>query len=94
MSIASRRRRQFREKCKTERCFYCNEKIVGNWTVDHIWPRTFGGLDVLQNMVKCCFRCNLIKGSLPPMFFACHREAIERAYDEERLIFQNLVEQP
>lgn len=46
-------------------CQYCGEKL--NWstiTIDHITPRSRGGVTSWQNCVSSCSRCNKKKASL------------------------------
>lgn len=45
------------------RCGYCNA-VAG--TVDHILPRSRGGVDSWENLVACCLRCNNVKGDRTP----------------------------
>ena len=32
------------------------------WHIDHVYPKSKGGLDVASNLVKACARCNIAKG--------------------------------
>ena len=41
-------------------CFYCQAEAN---TVDHLIARVKGGDDSLDNLVACCNRCNVRKGS-------------------------------
>ncbi len=41
------------------RCAYCRKTAT---TVDHIEPRSRGGIDSWENLVACCLRCNGLKG--------------------------------
>jgi len=41
-------------------CVYCGSKK--NLTIDHIIPRSKGGLNTWTNMVTSCFNCNVKKG--------------------------------
>lgn len=46
-------------------CEYCGVSEIdsgGLLTVDHFRPRTHGGGDGLENLLYCCYRCNLYKG--------------------------------
>ncbi len=46
------------------RCGYCgvrDEDTGGEFTVDHFMPTSCGGDDAVDNLVYCCFRCNLYK---------------------------------
>ena len=45
-------------------CQYCGSKK--NLTIDHVIPRSRGGLNSWKNMVTCCFRCNSYKGDKTP----------------------------
>lgn len=45
-------------------CQYCGSE--NNLTIDHIKPRSRGGLDIPSNLVTACFKCNLIKNNRTP----------------------------
>ncbi len=50
-------------------CEYCGvtETNVGSeLTVDHFQPKTKGGTDAPDNLLYCCFRCNLYKADYWP----------------------------
>jgi hypothetical protein len=50
-------------------CEYCGVKetdSAGQLTVDHYRPRTRGGSDGFDNLLYCCYRCNLFKGDYWP----------------------------
>ena len=40
-------------------CYYCGQYAS---TVDHLIPRSKGGLDTMDNLVAACTRCNYSKG--------------------------------
>lgn len=42
-------------------CFYCNEYGL---TIDHLMPKSKGGITSFENCVCACKRCNSQKGSL------------------------------
>jgi 5-methylcytosine-specific restriction endonuclease McrA len=44
-------------------CVYCGRSGL-TLTVDHVVPRSRGGLDVFNNLVAACETCNSRKGSL------------------------------
>lgn len=46
-------------------CQYCSDH-EGPMTVDHVVPKSFGGLDTWENMVCACERCNNKKGDRLP----------------------------
>lgn len=44
------------------RCGYCGHKFARNeLTLDHILPRSKGGLTVWDNVISCCRACNAFK---------------------------------
>ena len=45
-------------------CGYCGSKK--NLTLDHILPKSRGGLNTWENMVTCCSRCNSMKDNRTP----------------------------
>lgn len=45
------------------RCAYCRGPAA---TVDHVVPRSRGGVDSWENLVACCLRCNGVKGDRTP----------------------------
>ncbi|MFN5513613.1 MAG: HNH endonuclease [Cyanobacteriota bacterium] len=46
-------------------CQYCDYKGE-QLTLDHIIPRSRGGLDTWENLVTACVRCNVKKGNRTP----------------------------
>ena len=46
-------------------CQYCGDKRH-DLTIDHIIPRSRGGLDSWDNVVAACLRCNVKKGDRTP----------------------------
>lgn len=50
-------------------CEYCGVTEAdsgGALTVDHLCPRSHGGVDAADNLVYCCWRCNLHKAAYWP----------------------------
>lgn len=39
-------------------CAYCGDPLGKNATLDHVMPKSKGGLTTLKNLVGCCFSCN------------------------------------
>jgi len=64
-SIHSRKWRKLREEVFKEygrACAYCGyEDPV--MTVDHIIPRSKNGLDILENLLPACRKCNYSRGN-------------------------------
>ncbi len=45
-------------------CQYCTKKLAEKHaTIDHVIPRSKGGLDTWENTVCCCVACNSRKGN-------------------------------
>jgi hypothetical protein len=55
-------RRKIKEKWGNE-CAYCGSEE--NLTIDHVIPRSKGGMDTSKNMVCCCESCNQDKAHTP-----------------------------
>src|ERR1700727_1910830 len=48
-------------------CQYCNVVLTaGELTLDHVIPRSRGGLSTWENLVACCHNCNRRKGNQLP----------------------------
>lgn len=47
------------------RCMYCND-AESELTIDHVLPKSRGGLSQWENLVACCRACNLAKGRRTP----------------------------
>lgn len=49
------------------RCLYCGNKFTqAELTRDHVTPRSKGGLDIWENVVAACHRCNHHKADRTP----------------------------
>jgi 5-methylcytosine-specific restriction endonuclease McrA len=46
-----------------QRCAYCSKSAT---TIDHVLPRSRGGVDSWENLVACCLHCNNVKGNRTP----------------------------
>ena len=46
-------------------CQYCSHK-GGDLSIDHVFPRSRGGLDRWENVTTACLRCNVQKGNQTP----------------------------
>lgn len=48
-------------------CFYCRKQLpVWSYTLDHVTPRSRGGLTTPDNLVLACVSCNSSKGARTP----------------------------
>ncbi len=64
MSVSVAVRQKLRERARFA-CEYCEVSEIetgGELTVDHFKPLSKNGDDEAENLVYCCFRCNLYKG--------------------------------
>jgi hypothetical protein len=69
MTISEALRDQVRERAKFA-CEYCGVTETdtgGPLTIDHFRPRASGGTDEFDNLLYCCFRCNLYKADYWPV---------------------------
>src|SRR5438034_6527559 len=49
-------------------CQYCGVVLAsGELTLDHVIPRSRGGLSTWQNLVACCHSCNRRRGNQTPI---------------------------
>ena len=63
---SSEARRLWRRKIKERwdyECAYCGSEE--DITIDHVIPRSKGGMDIPENMVCCCHSCNQNKAHTP-----------------------------
>lgn len=50
---------------KDNRCLYCGNYVnKKDLTLDHMFPRAYGGISVSNNLLPCCEQCNSSKGCL------------------------------
>lgn len=70
-----------RAALRADPCAYCLN--VGG-TVDHIEPRSRGGLDVPNNRTGACPRCNCQKGETPLLLFLVRRGFPVKPYPFDR----------
>lgn len=48
-----------------QKCIYCGEKLKKETrTLDHIYPRNWGGISIPDNLVPCCSSCNSKKSNM------------------------------
>lgn len=47
------------------KCFYCGRTLNDrNRTLDHMYPRHWGGITIPENLCPCCKKCNNEKGDM------------------------------
>lgn len=60
-------------------CYYCNCTLNKNTrTMDHLYPKTFGGISIPLNMAPCCSKCNNEKSNLTEQQYKIYEELIEQ----------------
>jgi len=72
-----RRWRQTLHQLTGQHCIYCGERSE---SIDHVFPRSRGGLSITENCVPACLGCNGSKGDAD--VFAWYRQ--QRFYDPRR----------
>lgn len=82
----------YAQKGKT-RCAYCHRMIdEKKLTLDHVFPRDYGGISIPNNLKPCCQKCNEIKNNLLPWQFQKLRKMSksEKAKTIEQFRIENL----
>ena len=51
-------------KLKGKKCYYCREDLKYHPTIDHLYPRNFGGISIINNLVPACTCCNSYKNNM------------------------------
>lgn len=46
-----------------DNCYYCGKR-VSKITIDHMFPRDYGGISIPNNMIPACSKCNSEKSNL------------------------------
>lgn len=53
-----------------KRCKYCGKILLpSERTLDHIYPRSWGGVSIPNNLIPCCQECNQSKADMTPTQF-------------------------
>jgi HNH endonuclease len=62
-SLSDQKFRQAMWEAHKGYCFWTGQKLqsINDMHIDHIFPRAKGGLDILENLVCCAARVNLVK---------------------------------
>jgi len=76
---------KFKSRIKvTINCPYCNELLGNDIHLDHIYPVAKGGLNIEENLVYCCQKCNALKSSKSLKIF-CNLNNLDYSEITERL---------
>lgn len=87
---------------KANFCYYCFRQLVdsasagesqyiNSRTIDHFIPIDRGGINILYNIVICCFRCNQTKANLLPGEFNTFISQLLQRNDHFRYSKQELI---
>ena len=73
-------------------CVYCGRKLTRqNRTLDHMYPRNWGGVSIPDNLVPSCSKCNSLKSNLTYKQFLIWRslQKSEKPAYYEKMIKEN-----
>ena len=67
-----------------DRCYYCGREIISKKrTLDHMYPRSWGGISIPNNLIPACSACNSRKGSLTRGQYNRWKKAIAKKQTEK-----------
>lgn len=73
-------------------CYYCGcELFHSNRTLDHIYPRSWGGISLPNNLQPSCRKCNGAKSDMTPKQFETYRKLISE-HDKHEFYQKSLKE--
>ena len=73
-------------------CFYCGETISDvrkTRSLDHMYPKVYGGVSLPFNMVPSCVKCNREKGTLTVNQYECWKNTRRRAQERLKKMYIN-----
>ncbi len=71
-------------------CYYCGKVLEPQKrTLDHKYPRFFGGISIPENLEPCCKKCNLNKLCMTEEQFLVWN--VIESVEEQHLFFQNCI---
>ena len=74
-----------------DRCCYCGEKLtIRSRTLDHMYPRRWGGVSIPENLLPSCKKCNQDKKDMTYRQFQEWRK-LETQGEKEKYYQQTLV---
>ena len=62
MTCSKRRLKLLSEEVKNKMCSLCGKPLISNLSIDHIIPRSLGGVNKLMNLILTHKLCNEKKG--------------------------------
>ncbi len=65
-------------------CPYCGKPIRKlKLTLDHMYPKSFGGVSIPDNLIPCCDKCNHEKGNLNEKEYKAFLKKDSRKYKDD-----------
>lgn len=65
-------------------CYYCGRKLnPSNRTLDHLYPKDYGGISIPNNMVPSCKKCNGLKGNLNEEEFREYQRILQETPEQK-----------
>lgn len=75
-----------------DRCCYCGGKLtMQNRTLDHMYPRRWGGISIPENLLPCCKKCNQDKKDMTYRQFQEWRK-IEKQGEKDKYYCEMLAQ--
>lgn len=73
-----------------DRCFYCGRELEPRQrTIDHMFPRVYGGPSITNNLVPSCKNCNSTKSCLTTRQFYYYRS--RKTAKEKEIAFRQMI---
>jgi hypothetical protein len=73
-------------RCWQHRCAYCGDDLGRLATLDHVYPKSKGGLTQRENLVPACFPCNIAKSDAQPFSDWYQRQPFFCAQREQKIL--------
>lgn len=86
-----------RDRDRVKPCFWCHDTTRPK-TVDHLVPRWARAVMAkslaayIEETVKACQKCNMLKGPIPPaIFWAVRRDSMRLAAEQRRWLYMSIA---
>lgn len=74
-----------------QKCYYCHKKINSEEiTMDHLYPRNFGGISIPENLEPSCPDCNVKKSNMNEAEFKEWKE-IDKEINKKRYYVETIM---
>jgi len=68
-------------------CAYCGDDLGRLATLDHVQPKSKGGITHRSNLVPACFSCNIAKSDTQPFYAWFRQQPFFCEEREKRILF-------